>query len=134
MALSSTCAACSPLCFDSAETSRSGWSSMGGLRSLRHAAGNLSRRRALLHDRCGDRTRDCIDLTDGVLDVLDAATDSPVAARTSLIWRVISSVDLAVWLASAFTSPATTAKPLPASPARAASMVAFSASRLWHCS
>jgi putative DNA primase/helicase len=36
----------------------------------------------------------------------------------------------AVWLASDFTSDATTAKPLPASPARAASMVAFSANRL----
>ncbi len=42
----------------------------------------------------------------------------------------ISSVAFAVWPASAFTSPATTAKPLPASPARAASMVALSASRL----
>jgi hypothetical protein len=35
-----------------------------------------------------------------------------------------------VWLARFFTSAATTAKPLPASPARAASMVAFNASRL----
>ena len=42
----------------------------------------------------------------------------------------ISSVAFAVWLASAFTSLATTAKPRPCSPARAASMVAFSASRL----
>ncbi len=42
----------------------------------------------------------------------------------------ISSVALAVWLASDFTSDATTAKPRPASPARAASMVAFSARRL----
>ena len=42
----------------------------------------------------------------------------------------ISSVALAVWLASAFTSEATTAKPRPDSPARAASMVALSASRL----
>ncbi len=41
----------------------------------------------------------------------------------------ISSVALAVWLARLFTSEATTAKPLPASPARAASMVALSASR-----
>ena len=36
----------------------------------------------------------------------------------------------AVWLASALTSEATTAKPRPDSPARAASMVAFSASKL----
>src|SRR5215469_62780 len=35
-----------------------------------------------------------------------------------------------VWAASCFTSLATTAKPLPASPARAASMVAFRASSL----
>ena len=41
----------------------------------------------------------------------------------------ISSVALAVWLASAFTSEATTANPRPDSPARAASMVAFNASR-----
>ena len=42
----------------------------------------------------------------------------------------MSSVAFAVWLARFFTSDATTAKPLPASPARAASIVAFSASRL----
>ena len=42
----------------------------------------------------------------------------------------ISSVALAVWLASAFTSEQRPAKPRPDSPARAASMVAFSASRL----
>ncbi len=46
------------------------------------------------------------------------------------ICEEISSVALAVWLASSLTSAATTAKPRPASPARAASMVAFSASRL----
>src|SRR5579859_7662798 len=46
------------------------------------------------------------------------------------IWVAMSSVALAVWLARVLTSLATTAKPLPASPARAASMVAFSASRL----
>ena len=42
----------------------------------------------------------------------------------------ISSVARAVWPARCFTSTATTAKPLPCSPARAASIVAFSASRL----
>ena len=42
----------------------------------------------------------------------------------------MSSVALAVCTASDLTSEATTAKPLPASPARAASMVALSASRL----
>src|SRR5262249_35815008 len=45
-------------------------------------------------------------------------------------WAAISPVALAVWPASDLTSEATTAKPLPASPARAASMVALSASRL----
>src|ERR1700733_9859912 len=48
----------------------------------------------------------------------------------SAICPEISSVALAVWLASDLTSEATTAKPRPASPARAASMVAFNASRL----
>ncbi len=43
---------------------------------------------------------------------------------------MISSVTRAVWPASSFTSEATTAKPRPASPARAASMVAFRARRL----
>ncbi len=42
----------------------------------------------------------------------------------------ISSVARAVWPASSLTSVATTAKPRPASPARAASMVALSARRL----
>ena len=45
-------------------------------------------------------------------------------------WVPISSVALAVCEASCFTSDATTAKPRPASPARAASMVALSARRL----
>ena len=59
-----------------------------------------------------------------------AATASAAALRTVSIWPPISAVALAVCAASVFTSPATTAKPLPASPARAASIVAFSASRL----
>jgi hypothetical protein len=42
----------------------------------------------------------------------------------------MSSVALAVSLASSFTSLATTAKPLPASPARAASIVALRANKL----
>ena len=46
------------------------------------------------------------------------------------IFSLISNVATAVCLAKSLISPATTANPLPASPARAASMVAFNASRL----
>jgi len=59
-----------------------------------------------------------------------AVTVSAVASRIRDTCSWIRWVAWPVWLASALTSPATTAKPLPASPARAASMVAFSASRL----
>ena len=52
-----------------------------------------------------------------------------VAFCTEAICRVMSSVDCAVCAARLLTSPATTAKPRPASPARAASIVALSASR-----
>src|SRR5262249_29344893 len=55
-----------------------------------------------------------------------APLESPWMAS---ILRLMSSVALAVCLASSLTSLATTAKPLPASPARAASMVAFMARR-----
>src|ERR1700740_378733 len=61
---------------------------------------------------------------------LIAPTDSCVAAWMPAICWPISPVAFAVCSASAFTSEATTAKPRPASPARAASMVAFSAKRL----
>src|SRR6266404_2578626 len=61
---------------------------------------------------------------------LIADTDNCVADCICAICVPISSVALAVWLASALTSEATTAKPLPASPARAASIVAFNARRL----
>ena len=61
---------------------------------------------------------------------LMASTALRVSSCTAEIWLPISSVALAVWLARFLTSPATTANPLPASPARAASMVAFNASRL----
>ena len=46
-----------------------------------------------------------------------------------LIWEEISSVALVVWPARFFISVATTAKPFPASPVLAASIVAFNASR-----
>jgi hypothetical protein len=59
-----------------------------------------------------------------------AATQPLVADWIAATCSAISSVAFAVWLARFLTSEATTAKPLPASPARAASMVALSASRL----
>jgi hypothetical protein len=58
-----------------------------------------------------------------------AATALPVEFCTSRIWLEISSVALAVATASDLTSAATTAEQRPTSPARAASMVALSASR-----
>ncbi len=61
---------------------------------------------------------------------LIALTNSCVADWIPVICWPISPVAFAVCSASAFTSDATTAKPRPASPARAASMVAFSAKRL----
>jgi hypothetical protein len=67
-----------------------------------------------------DRGGDALDRLDGflggALDLGNAGADLLVAS--------------AVWLARLLTSAATTAKPRPASPARAASMVALSASRL----
>ena len=59
-----------------------------------------------------------------------ACTVDPVWSWIALIRSAICSVARPVWVASDFTSDATTAKPLPASPARAASMVALSARRL----
>ena len=59
-----------------------------------------------------------------------ARTALCVEVCTAAIWLPISSVAFAVCTASAFTSEATTAKPLPAAPARAASIVALSAKRL----
>ena len=60
--------------------------------------------------------------------IASAAPMSPPGSRRS--GAPISSVALAVCVASDLTSLATTAKPLPASPARAASIVAFKARRL----
>ena len=62
-----------------------------------------------------------------------ASTAPLVSVWIAAIFWLISSVALAVCLASSLTSLATTAKPLPASPARAASIVAFKASRLVCC-
>ena len=61
---------------------------------------------------------------------LIAWAENSVAVWMLVICWPISPVAFAVCSASDLTSVATTAKPRPASPARAASMVAFSASRL----
>ena len=61
---------------------------------------------------------------------LIASTARLVSSWIALIFWSMSSVALAVPAARSFTSRATIANPLPASPARAASMVAFNASRL----
>ena len=64
-----------------------------------------------------------------LLITLIAATVSSVAVCISAICAPISSVAFAVCIANDFTSDATTEKPRPASPARAASIVALSASK-----
>jgi hypothetical protein len=58
-----------------------------------------------------------------------ASTATRVEFCTASIWLAICSVALAVCTANDLTSDATTAKPRPASPARAASIVALSASK-----
>ena len=65
-----------------------------------------------------------------ILPIWAIASTAPlVSPWMASILRLMSSVALAVCLASSLTSLATTANPLPASPARAASIVAFRASR-----
>ena len=103
---------------------------VGADRGLLHVARNLLRRRALLFDRGGNRRGDFVDFADGRGDRTDGADRVGGRAldrgdlRADLLGR------LAVCSARFFTSEATTANPRPASPARAASIVAFSASRL----
>ena len=57
-------------------------------------------------------------------------TTSVMEPDTLPISCVMLVVALLVWVARSEISDATTAKPFPASPARAASMLAFNASRL----
>ena len=61
------------------------------------------------------------------------ATAIGAPVHPGMAYNAFSSVARAVSLARSFTSLATTANPLPASPARAASMVALRASRLVCC-
>src|SRR5690349_21625046 len=102
----------------------------GAGRDLLDVARDLARRLALLLDRGG--IAEVISLICAMVCVMPliAATASLVDCCMAATWPEISSVAFAVWLASAFTSEATTAKPRPDSPARAASMVALSASRV----
>ena len=104
---------------------------MGALRGMLHVAGNFLRRSALFFHSRGDGRAEISDSFSMVPAIsLIAFTDCCVAAWMPLICWPISPVAFAVCSASAFTSDATTAKPRPASPARAASMVALSARRL----
>src|SRR4029077_587696 len=97
---------------------------LGPLRDVLDVARDFLRRRALLLHGGRNRGGDIGDLADGRADLLDG--------RDRFLRRLlhagnmvdISSVAFAVWLASDLTSGATTAKLRPASPARAASMVA----------
>jgi hypothetical protein len=77
--------------------------------------------RSLLIDCIGDGGSNLADLADRRANALDGGYTSVVVFCTAVICAEISAVALPVWLATLFTSPATTAKPLPASPARAAS-------------
>jgi hypothetical protein len=89
----------------------------------------------VLFDRGHDAGRDFVDVLDGAdkgmvpIKASIAWTTSRVAPWNESIRPRIWSVERAVWSARRLTSLATTAKPRPASPARAASMVAFRASR-----
>ena len=103
--------------------------------------------RAPVAASCTLRPISCVEALCSSTDAAMVEVKRLMSPITLVIWRIastacavepwmapicpeISSVALAVWLASVFTSEATTAKPRPASPARAASIVALSASRL----
>jgi hypothetical protein len=105
----------------------------GALGGLAHVAGDLVGSDGLFFDGRGDVVGNIVDLVDDGADLADGLTAPLVSLWMASIFWPISSVALAVSLASSLTSLATTAKPLPASPARAASMVALRASRLVCC-
>ena len=86
-------------------------------------------------DGRGDAVSDARQAADGVGDARDRQhrLAGDLLHGTDLLGDLVGG--RRVWWASALTSLATTAKPLPASPARADSIVAFSASRLvWSAS
>src|SRR4030088_1761226 len=101
------------------------------LRRVLHGACDLSGRLVLLIHGGRDDAGWMLETSSMVLTMPSIAeTVFCVASWIWVIWLLISSVALAVCEAKFFTSLATTAKPLPDSPARAASMVALSANRL----
>jgi len=99
------------------------------LRRLRDIAADLAGRGRLFFHRAGDGILQVVDLVDDLADLLDGLdrAGGVVLDRLDLAADILGR--LAVCLASSLTSLATTANPLPASPARAASMVALRASR-----
>ena len=131
-ALPRNCAACSPVPPASRDTSViSPVIRSIAVAALRDIAGDFVGRRGLLLDRGGHRHRHLGHRVQRLANRLDLRRPPPSSRLADpSICSAISDVACAVWVASAFTSAATTAKPRPASPARAASIVAFSASRL----
>ena len=103
---------------------------VGGERGLVDRGGDHRHRLRLKLHRLADAVGGGLHLLDRALIEPLASTVWLVACWMAVILAVMSSVARAVWVARLFTSWATTAKPRPASPARAASMVALSASRL----
>ena len=103
---------------------------VGARGRLADVAADLAGRGRLLLDRRGDRGLDVVDLGDDRADLADRRDRVLRVALDRLDLAADVLGGLAVLRASSLTSLATTAKPLPASPARAASIVAFSASRL----
>ena len=95
-----------------------------------HRAGNLRRRGRLFFDRCSDRGDDFVSGADRFLDPADAANRNARLFLDVANLLQIFEVAFLVCTERFLTSAATTAKPLPASPARAASCVVFNASKL----
>ncbi len=84
----------------------------GALRGVLGAARDLLGRRTLLFDRGGDRGRDLIHLADDVADAADRVNGLGFdLLNVGNLLPEMSSVALAVWLASDLTSDATTASP-----------------------
>jgi hypothetical protein len=101
----------------------------GTLDGLLNRAGHLLGGGSLLLHRAGDGCLPVGDLRDDRAGLADRGHGGGGVALDRPSRRPMSSVALTVSCASSSTSFATTAKPFPTSPARAASIVALSASR-----